>query len=51
MILFFGCRNRKEDFLYGEELEQFKEEEVLNELHVAFSREGKEKLYVQNLME
>ncbi|OBZ91248.1 hypothetical protein A0J61_00693 [Choanephora cucurbitarum] len=37
-ILFFGCRNKDEDYIYQEELEQYVADNVLTELHVAFSR-------------
>ena len=51
MILFFGCRKRDEDFLYREEWEEF--EGKLGdkfEMVKAFSREQKEKVYVQHKM-
>ena len=37
-LLFFGCRRRDQDFLYGDQLQAWHEEGVL-ELHTAFSRE------------
>ncbi|KAF2083443.1 hypothetical protein K490DRAFT_69804 [Saccharata proteae CBS 121410] len=48
-VLFFGCRKKDEDFLYSDEWEQYKKDLGDNfELHVAFSREGPNKVYVQH---
>ncbi|KYR00810.1 NADPH-cytochrome-P450 oxidoreductase [Tieghemostelium lacteum] len=47
-MLFFGCRSDTVDYLYKEELLEYKESGIITELHVAFSRETKEKVYVQN---
>jgi len=49
-ILYFGCRNASKDYIYREELEQAKAEGVLDELRVAFSRDGPKKVYVQDLL-
>jgi len=49
--LYFGCRRREEDYLYGDELEGFAADGTLSRLRVAFSRERPgAKEYVQDLM-
>ncbi|XP_062601583.1 NADPH oxidoreductase A-like [Saccostrea cucullata] len=48
-FLYFGCRHRDKDFLYREELEKLQENFVLR-LRAAFSRDQKEKIYVQDLL-
>ena len=46
-LLFFGCRDPLQDFLYEEELRAF-EASGITRLHCAFSRApGQEKVYVQ----
>lgn len=50
-ILFFGCKSRKLDYLYQEELQAALEKHALTSLKVAFSREKEEKLYVQHLLQ
>ncbi|KAL3811005.1 hypothetical protein ACHAXA_002282 [Cyclostephanos tholiformis] len=49
-ILYFGCKNRSMDYIYQDELEAFLEERTLTELHLAFSREKADKVYVQHLL-
>ncbi|MBD1847867.1 nitric oxide synthase oxygenase [Cyanobacteria bacterium FACHB-63] len=48
--LYFGCRN-KSDFLYGDQLTAWKDQGVLSDLQVAFSRLTEKKVYVQGLMQ
>ena len=50
-VLFFGCRHKAQDYIYQEELEGYEGEGILSGLHVAFSRDQAEKVYVQQLME
>jgi cytochrome P450/NADPH-cytochrome P450 reductase len=48
-MLFFGCRRAEQDFLYADELKDW-EGQGLVELHVAFSRAGSARTYVQDLI-
>jgi sulfite reductase alpha subunit-like flavoprotein len=48
--LYFGCRNHN-DFLYQEQMQTWLNQGVLSGLEVAFSRQGEQKMYVQNLMQ
>jgi NADPH-ferrihemoprotein reductase len=49
-VLYFGCRHEAKDYIYREELEAAKAAGVLTELNLAFSRDGAEKVYVQDLI-
>ncbi|MEM1318187.1 MAG: NADPH--cytochrome reductase, partial [Pseudomonadota bacterium] len=48
-VLFFGCRHPEQDFIYQEELEAWAKDGVCD-LHTAFSRAGKERVYVQDVL-
>ena len=48
--LFFGNRNRDQDFLYEKKLKMLIEDGILSSLHTAFSRDQVEKVYVQHKM-
>ena len=48
--LFFGDQKRDHDFLYKEQLTQWRSEGLLTRLDLAFSRDMAEKVYVQNRM-
>ncbi|GBP76213.1 NADPH--cytochrome P450 reductase [Eumeta japonica] len=49
-VLYFGCRNRAHDYIYQEELEEYERNGDL-QLHLAFSREQTQKVYVTHLLE
>jgi len=49
--LFFGSRNRATDYLYSDELENWRHRGVLTRLDLAFSRDTDEKVYVQHRMQ
>ncbi|MEC8333052.1 MAG: sulfite reductase subunit alpha [Verrucomicrobiota bacterium] len=48
--LFFGDQHYSTDFLYQNEWEKYLDEGILTKLDVAFSRDQKEKIYVQDRM-
>ena len=48
--LFFGDQTKNDDFIYKNELQDFISSGVLNKLDLAFSRDQKNKIYVQNVM-
>jgi len=48
MWLFFGCRNRAKDYILGDDLEMLSEKGVLTHLRPAFSRDGPQKVYIQD---
>ncbi|KAK9509068.1 hypothetical protein O3M35_006467 [Rhynocoris fuscipes] len=51
-ILLFGCRYKNKDFIYKKDLEYYRDEKVLNELFICFSRDNEsdeDPKYVQDL--
>ena len=46
-LLFFGCTHRMHDYIYEEEVAAALDARVLTSLHLAFSREQSQKVYVQ----
>jgi sulfite reductase (NADPH) flavoprotein alpha-component len=48
--LFYGHRHESEDFYYREELRAWEQSGLLTHLSLAWSRDGAEKRYVQNLL-
>ena len=39
IIIYYGCRNKNE-FIYEDEINQYKKEGVLKNIYIAFSRES-----------
>ena len=48
--LFFGAQTRINDFIYENEILNFKKNNILQKLHLAFSRDQPKKIYVQDRM-
>ena len=46
--LFFGAQTKKNDFIYEDQISNFVEEKILNNLDTAFSRDQDKKIYVQD---
>jgi len=51
MSLYFGCRHKEQDFIYRDEIEKYEADGTLSKVHLAFSRDQQEKIYVQHLMQ
>jgi sulfite reductase (NADPH) flavoprotein alpha-component len=47
-VLFFGARHRHEEWLYGDEWDAYEREGLVTHLGLAFSRDQKEKIYIQD---
>jgi len=48
--LYFGCKGEDWDYLYKDELAQYKTKGVVNNLYCAFSRAQQQKVYVQDVI-
>ena len=46
--LFFGAQTKKNDFIYEDQISNFVDEKILNNLDTAFSRDQDKKIYVQD---
>lgn len=47
---YFGSRHQSQEYLYGEEIEAFIQDGVITRAGLAFSRDGPEKVYIQQKM-
>ena len=47
---YFGSRHRSQEYLYGEEIEAFIHDGIITRAGLAFSRDQKKKVYIQNKM-
>ncbi|KIM33118.1 hypothetical protein M408DRAFT_325943 [Serendipita vermifera MAFF 305830] len=50
MLYYFGSRHRREEYLYGEEIEAYLQNGIITHAGLAFSRDGKGKVYIQHKM-
>ena len=50
IVLFYGCRHPEHDYIYQEEILKYKDEGVITDLGLAFSRFQDTKVYVQHLI-
>ena len=48
--LIFGSMNKKNDFIFEKELDEFKKKGILTEYYTAFSRDQDKKIYVQDVL-
>ncbi|MFL2827869.1 MAG: hypothetical protein ACJZ8X_00410 [Candidatus Puniceispirillales bacterium] len=47
---FFGAQTQMNDYLYCDQIKLMKKDNILQKLNLAFSRDQKEKIYVQDKM-
>ena len=50
LIYYFGSRYRSQEYLYGEEIEAYIASGIISHAGLAFSRDGKKKVYIQHKM-
>ena len=50
LIYYFGSRYRSQEYLYGEEIEAYLASGIITHAGLAFSRDGKDKVYIQHKM-
>ncbi|KAL9933228.1 hypothetical protein V8E36_007946 [Tilletia maclaganii] len=48
LVYYFGSRYRASEYLYGEELEAYLHDGVLSKMGLAFSRDQRQKIYIQD---
>lgn len=51
MLLYFGARYEKTEYLYGDEIEAYHADGILTDLKKAFSRDQEHKIYAQHRIE
>jgi sulfite reductase (NADPH) flavoprotein alpha-component len=50
LLYYFGSRYRSQEYLYGEEIEAYLASGIISHAGLAFSRDGKNKVYIQHKM-
>lgn len=50
LIYYFGSRYRSQEYLYGEDIEAYIAAGIISHAGLAFSRDGKDKVYIQHKM-
>ena len=49
-MLYFGCKEDNEDYIYKDEIVQYQEDNRITKVYEAFSRHQEKKVYVQDLI-
>ncbi|RSH93338.1 hypothetical protein EHS25_007692 [Saitozyma podzolica] len=50
LVYYFGSRYRSQEYLYGEDIEAYVASGIISHAGLAFSRDGKDKVYIQHKM-